>query len=308
MTEAIDLSLHRFWHPRYWPTWLLLLAMRLVALLPFRWQIAVGKYLGRALRYIRPSRRRIAARNLEICFPGLTDTERRALLDRHLISVGISLVEMAIAWFSPLQKLRRLIHVNGREHIDAALAKGRGVILLSAHFTPLEMGVAILEDLCTDVSCMYRPQRNTMMDVLILRGRSRFSSHQMTRDDVRALLKRLHANGIVAYMPDQTYLGNQSAVLPFFGEPAVTNIATSKLARISGAVVLPYLFRRLDDDTGYVVDVGPPLDDFPTADAVRDTRRLVAVLEDYICRAPEQYLWLYKKFKRRPEGLPDVYR
>jgi KDO2-lipid IV(A) lauroyltransferase len=107
-------------------------------------------------------------------------------------------------------------------------------------------------------------------------------------------------------MPDQTYLGKQSALLPFFGEPAVTNTATSKLAALSGATVLPYFFRRLPGG-GYQVDILPALDSFPSDDTAADTRRIVALLERYILLAPEQYLWLYKKFKGRPAPLPDAY-
>jgi KDO2-lipid IV(A) lauroyltransferase len=214
---------------------------------------------------------------------------------------------MAIGWFSPIERLRTLIRVEGREHLDAALARDRGVLLLSAHFTTLEVGVSILEDLCPGLSSMYRPQRNAMMDVMIRRGRSRFSSEQIPRDNVRALLRALKAKRVVAYMPDQTYVGNQSMLLPFFGEPAMTNTATAKLASISGASVLPYLFRRLSGDEGYVVTIMPPLEDAPNGDAAEYTRRWVEVLEDYIKLAPEQYLWLYKKFKGRPPPLPDVY-
>lgn len=252
--------------------------------------------------------RRIARRNLEICFPELPANAREALLDRHFESVGLSIVEMAIGWYSPLSKLRHIVEVRGREHLEAALRRGRGVMLISAHFTPLEVGVAILEDLEATISCMYRPQRNPMMDVMIRRGRSRFAATQIPRDDVRTLIRRLREKDVVIYMPDQTYLGNQSALIPFFGEPAVTNIAVSKLARITDAAVLTYFFRRRDDDSGYVVEIGAPLEDFPTDDAVRDTARLVTLLEAYIRRAPDQYLWLYKKFKRRPATLPELYR
>jgi len=306
MAESEDYSLRRFWQPWFWPTWLLWFAMQLVAKLPPRARMRVGRRLGKLLGRIKMRERRIARRNLEVCFPELSGAEREILLHHHFESVGLSLVEMGIGWFAPLEELKRIVAVRGREHLDAALALGKGVILLAAHFTPLEVGVAILEDFGVRFSCMYRTQRNAMMDAMIRRGRSRFARTQIARDNVRALLKRLEENYAVLYMPDQTYLGNQSALVEFFGELAVTNIATSKLARISGAAVLTYFFRRLADDSGYVVDIAP-LDAFPTNDAVADTRRIVALLEDYIRLAPEQYLWIYKKFKRRPPPLPDLY-
>jgi KDO2-lipid IV(A) lauroyltransferase len=213
---------------------------------------------------------------------------------------------MAIGWFAPLATLEQIVAVRGREHLDAALARGKGVILATAHFTPLEVGVAIIEGF--DVRCggMYRPQGNSMLDALILRGRSRFMREQIARDNVRAAIRHLKSNGVLLYLPDQTYLGNQSALVPFFGEPALTNIATSKLARLSGAAVLTYFFRRLPDDSGYVVDIDM-LEGFPTDDPIADTRLLGAALERYIRIAPEQYLWTYKKFKYRPEPLRDLY-
>ena len=308
MSDPLNLSLARFWSPSYWPTWLLLLCLRAIAVLPFSWRIALGKRLGPLLQRIKKREHRVAQRNLEVCFTQLSEQERDSMLQRHFEAVGLSFVEMATAWFSPTDHLRKIIHVAGREHLDRALAVGKGVILLTAHFTTLEIGVSILGELCPQVSCLYRPQRNPMIDVMIRRGRSRFSDHHIPRDDVRALLRGLRQNRAVLYLPDQTHLGNQSELLPFFGEPAVTNVATSKLAKISGATLLPYFFRRLPDNSGYVVNIGAPLNGFPTDDVSHDTKRLFKLIEDYILLAPEQYLWLYKKFKGRPAPYPDLYR
>ena len=303
---SAEISLKEFRAPRYWPTWLLLLAMRAAARLPPRWQIAVGKRFGRLLRRLKRREERVARRNLELCFPELDAAEREALLDRHFDAVGISFVEMGVGWFTPIERLLERVEIVGREHLEAALARGKGALLVGAHFTSLEVGAAVLEALTPRCSCMYRPQRNAMMDAMIRRGRSRFAQLQIPRDNVRALLRTLRDNYAVVYLPDQTYLGRQSELLPFFGVPAVTNTATTKLAAISGATVMPYFFRRLPTGN-YRVDIGPPLDGFPSDDAAADTARLVALLESYIRLAPEQYLWLYKKFKGRPSPHRDPY-
>ena len=281
--------------------------MHMSARLPPSLQLATGSLIGRLLFVLQARERRVAAINLAICFPEMGEPDRQRLLRRHFRSVGLSIVEMGIGWFTPIEKLRRRVTVSGIGHLEAALAGGRGALLVTAHFTPIEIGVGILEDFPGRISSLYRPQRNAMMDYLILRGRGRFASTQIPRDNVRLLLKLLKKNEAVLYMPDQTYLGNQSALIPFFGEPAMTNIATSKIAEISGSPVLPYWFRRKPDERSYEVEIGAPLADFPGSDAIADTRRLVALLEQRIRETPEQYLWVYKKFKRRPEPFADVY-
>lgn len=306
MKFPAELSLAKFRGPRYWPTWALLGLMKLAAKLPRAWQLRTGRLVGTLFKRAKRREHRVAQRNLELCFPNLEPAERNALLERHFEAVGMSFVEMGIGWFTPIERLLQRVDIHGREHLDEALARGRGALLVGAHFTTLEVGVAVLEALVPRVSCMYRPQRNAMMDVMIRRGRHRFAEEQIPRDNVRALLRKLRSGHAVVYLPDQTYLGNQSEVLPFFGEPAVTNTAASKLAAISGAAVLTYFFRRLPNGD-YRVDIGPPLDGFPSESAARDTERLFGLLEDYIRLAPEQYLWVYKKFKGRPPPYPDVY-
>jgi KDO2-lipid IV(A) lauroyltransferase len=306
-SSARELSLARFSAPRYWPTWLVLGALRASARWPLEWQLAIGRRLGRLLRWARPSKQRTVRRNLEICFPELSAEAREALLVRHFEAVGISFFEMGAGWFLPSDEILKRVTIVGREHLERAVAAGHGVLLVSAHFTSIEICFAVLESLVTNVSCMYRTQRNAMMDALVRRGRTRFASAQIPRDNVRMLMRHLHDKRVVAYMPDQTYLGKQSALVPFFGEPALTNIATSKLASLTGATMLPYFFRRLPGAEGYRVDIGPPLPGFPSDDAIADARTFFARLEDYIRLAPEQYLWMYKKFKGRPAPYPDIY-
>lgn len=307
MNETETPSLSRFLAPRYWPTWVLLGFMKLVARLPATRQVAIGKLIGRFFYAVQRRERRIARRNLEICLPELTPEQRKVLLKRHFESVGLSLIDMSIGWFLPIDKLRQRVEIKGLRNLEAALDEGNGALLVTAHFTPIEVGVGVLEDFPGPVASLYRPQRNAMMDCLILRGRSRFASTQIPRDNVRLLIRLLRKNNAVLYMPDQTYLGNQSALIPFFGELAMTNIATSKIARISGARVMPYWFRRKPDDINYEVEICAPLEDFPSDDPMADTKRLVALLEHQIRETPEQYLWVYKKFKRRPPELGDAY-
>jgi KDO2-lipid IV(A) lauroyltransferase len=204
--------------------------------------------------------------------------------------------------------LRPLVRVEGHEYLQTANAEGRGVILYGAHFTCLEVSIAILEDLVPSCSGMYRPHGNAMLDAMIRDGRRPALEKLIPKDNIRALLRDLHNNATVIYLPDHTNVGRSSELLPFFGEPAVTNVATSKLAMISGATVLAYFIRRLPDDSGYVLKIEPPLADFPSENPSEDAQRLVGQLENFIRQAPEQYLWTYRKFKGRPSSFADIYR
>ncbi len=303
-----DLSLARFWAPHYWPVWVLLLWLRASAFLPFRWQISIGKRFGRILKPLMRRSSHSAARNLEICFPELTDDERNRLLTRHFEALGASVAEMAIGWFTPIERLRKLIHVEGRENLEAAKKRKKGILLFVGHFTCLEVGLAVLEDLFSRGGGMYRPAKNEMLDTIVRRGRNRSLQNLIPSDNIRALVRDLRKNEMVVYLPDHAQVESNSVLLPFFGEPALTTIATSRLAKLSSATVLPYFFRRLPDDSGYVVSIAPPIEDFPSDDPIADTRRVVSMLEDYIRLAPEQYIWTYRRFKGRPSEYADIYR
>jgi KDO2-lipid IV(A) lauroyltransferase len=292
---------------RYWPTWLLWKMMRLTHAMPLRWHRRFGQFIGTVFRLLLARQRRIARINIEMCFPNLSAAEREQLLRAHFRSLGMSFFEMGLAWFAPIERIRSIVEVHGLEHLQCAIDAGQPVLLWGAHFTCLEMGVRILEDLDARFSTMHKSQSNVLMDQMIITGRSRFAAEQIPRDGIRRLLARLKAGDVVVYFPDQAHVGNQSAMLPFFGVPAATNTAASRLAQRTGAQVLTYFYRRLPGDTGYRIDIGPPLENMPSDDADDDARRLFGALEAYIRLAPEQYLWTYKKFKRRPPEYPNPY-
>jgi KDO2-lipid IV(A) lauroyltransferase len=297
----------RFAALRYAAVWLGYGLMRAVVWLPYRWQLALGKGLGGAAGVLFRERREIVRRNLAACFPERPAAERERVLAEHFRALGASLVEMAMGWFGDERTIRSLVRLEGREHLDAALARGRGVILFTAHFTTFEFFFPVLSPLCPRLCGMYKEQRNPAMNTVMNRGRGRNFDLLFPKDDVRGMLRSLAGNAVVWYASDQSYGRKGSALLPFFGEPAMTNTAISRIARASGAAVLPFFCRRLPDDSAYVMTFAAPLEGLPSGDATADTRRLTALIEDFIRTCPEQYWWIHKRFKGRPPPYPDLY-
>jgi Kdo2-lipid IVA lauroyltransferase/acyltransferase len=296
----------RLFAPRYWPTWLGLGLLRTFAVLPFGWLISMGTGLGALMLRLRLPFTRTAQRNMELCLPQMSAADREKLLARHFASLGISLFETAFTWWASPERFRRIVKVEGREHLEAALARGHGVILLTAHFTTLEIGARILASV-EPTSFLYRPTRNEVLAWSLARCRSRFGGRPIPRDDIRAVIKALKHNECVWYAPDQSYRKKGAQMVELFGIPAATNTFTSRLARMTGATVLPYFFERLPGAQGYHAVIHPALDDFPSDCPVADTERYNHLIEAQVRKVPEQYLWIHRRFKGLSDDYPDYY-
>lgn len=293
--------------PRYWPTWLGLLLLRACAPLPYPLLMSFGRALGTLLRYLPVSFVRVARRNLELCLPELDKAERERLLTRHFQSNGMALFELGLSWWGSQRRVFKLTTIEGMEHLEAALARGKGAILLSAHFTTLEVGGWALAAR-RPLNIMYRPTRNAVMAYFLARNRARRTRRAIRRDDVRTLVTALKANEPVWYAPDQSYRNKGAAMVPFFGIPAATNTATSRLAKLTGAAVLPYFPERLPGNRGYRMVIGPALENFPSDDPLADAACYNRLLEAHIRKIPEQYLWIHRRFKGLRADYPDYYR
>ncbi|AMK29959.1 lipid A biosynthesis lauroyl acyltransferase [Pseudomonas mosselii] len=297
-----------FLHPRFWGLWLGLGLLWLVAQLPYRALLGLGRALGAVMYRVAGERRRIAARNLELCFPELSGDERQYLLKENFASTGIAFFEMAMSWWWPKARLARLAHIEGIEHLQAAQREGEGAILMAVHFTTLEIGAALLGQAHT-IDGMYREHGNPVFDFVQRRGRERHNldSLAVERDDVRGMLKLLRKGRAIWYAPDQDYGIKQSIFVPLFGIPAATVTATTKFARLGKARVIPFTQRRLEDGSGYRLVVHPPLADFPGETEEADCLRINQWVEGVLRECPEQYLWAHRRFKSRPEGEPRLY-
>ena len=279
--------------------------LRALSLLPVRWQLSLGKGFGRVFGYLAPRRKRIANINLKLCFPKLSDQQRQQLLHTHLTSLGVGLFEFALAWWGSDSRIRKLGQVQGLEHLQQAQASGRGILLLTGHFTALEMGARFIT-LHHDFHAMYRPHANPLYQNMMRNLRElRSGRSAVVQNDVRGALRVLKRGGTLWYAPDQDY-GRDSIFVPFFDIPARTITATARLAKATNALVLPYYPQRLPNGQ-YQITILPALDNFPTDDVEADTARISRLIEHWVRQTPEQYLWVHRRFKKRPPGEAKFY-
>lgn len=294
-------------HPRYWPTWLGIVAIWALSWLPISLLLALGSGLGWLAGKLLRGRRRVVRVNLELCFPEFDAKTRERHVDAHFRALGAGLFEAAIAWFSPDWRLRPRGEVVGLENLQAAQADGSGVLLLTGHFTTLEIGARYL---CLDgvkFHAMYRPYNNAVFDYFMHRWREgRSGLPALPRDDLRVLVKALRNGKAIWYAPDQSLDQRISVFAPFFGVPVGTITATARLAQMGRAKVVPYFPERVGGR--YRVVIGKALEDFPAGDELADAMRVNQALEAGIRRAPAQYFWIHRRFKRVPPGTPNPYR
>ena len=276
--------------------------------LPLGLQAALGRGLGALLHALARSRRHIALRNLELCFPEWTEERRQALVREHFRWLGRSIVERGLLWHAPVARLKRLIKVEGDVHL--AERSERPVMWLVPHFMGLDVaGVATQIYQTQQVASIYQEQSNPVMDAAIRRGRLRFNQGEVfpRSDSARPLLRAIRQRWAFFNLPDMDFGLRDAAFVPFFGVPAATLLAPSRMARALGMVVQPVVAEILPGGRGYVVRFGEPWRDFPTDDALADTARMNRWIEDEIRRNPAQYLWVHKRFKTRPEGARGLY-
>ena len=304
MSERKPLS--SFWQPRYWPTWLGMALLRLACLLPHGVVLAIGRTLGRLVHAIGGSRRAIVRRNIELCFPEMTAQERDALAYEHFKALGISVMEMGLGRWASDKHLASITTIEGLEYLNGALETGRGVIMLSAHFTTLEISGRVLTLQTPPYDGVYRKNRSEFIDELQRTGRECSVDTTIEKRDIKKMVRSLKAGRAVWYAADQSYRAKGAEVIDFFGVPAMHITATSTLARLGNAVAIPYFPMRNADGT-YTHTLYPPLDNVPSKDAIADTKKYIAILEEHVRKCPEQYFWIHRKFKDLPDGYPDYY-
>lgn len=288
-------------HPRYWPQWFGQAVLWLVVQLPYPVLMYLGAGLGWLSMKLLPRRVRIARTNLQLAFPEWDDATREACLKENFANVGRAIFETGIAWFWPDWRVRKIMHVTGAEHVEQAVANKHGMLLLSAHFMTLELNARMFGLLRPGVG-VYRPNTNPVLEYAQYHGRCKSNKYLVDRADVKGMIKALRQGEALWYAPDHDYGPHASVFVPFLGvSDAATITGTATLARVRNTVVLPCYNIRLPQG-GYQLIIEPPLQNYPVGDDVADATRSNQVLEQAVRKAPEQYMWLHRRFKSRPNA------
>lgn len=294
-----------FYAPKYWLTWLGILLLRLLALLPFTLGLHVGRLIGMTLYRLLPKRRHVTDVNCRLCFPELTPQEREQFVKDVFKDNGIGIIETAWAYWGNKKRLQARTEYRGFELLDEALALGRGVILLGAHYSQIDLGGLLFSAYKTPVATTYREHNNPVMDAIITKGRSTFSI-PVERKKIREIIRKLKQNLIVWYAPDQDLGRKNSVFVPFFGQTAATITATTNMVRFNNSPILSLHLRRKDDDSGYILEI-VSVPGFPSGDEIEDARLMNLAVEAGVRKAPTQYMWVHKRFKTQPDGDQKLY-
>lgn len=292
--------------PRYWSGWLLVGLLWLLGKTPFRMGLWLSRPIGFLLRHALGRRRRVAQRNIERCFPDYSAIEVQALLQANFQALARSIFETAWCWSMRRRRFRRHARIEGLEHLLGAAEAGKGVLLVTAHFTCLEVGGRLACEE-TPVVGVYRPFNDPVFEWYQLRSRFNYAQGMISKREIRQAIRHLRRGGVLWYAPDQDFGPAQSLFVPFFGIRTATLEATHKLAALTGCAVVP-MFPTFDARSReYVLRIQPPLSDFPGDDAHADLARLNAEMEKHVRQVPEQYWWIHRRFKTRPEGEAPFY-
>ncbi|MFB0771063.1 Kdo(2)-lipid IV(A) acyltransferase [Proteus cibi] len=293
--------------PKYWLTWFGIGLLYILVLLPYPVIYWLGTRLGRFSKVFLKKRVQIAERNLELCFPQMPKSEREALVNKNFESVGMGLFETGMAWFWPEWRVKRWFKVSGLEHIKKVKNSEQGILLIGIHFLTLELGARIF-GICNPGVGVYRPNDNPVMDWLQTWGRLRSNKFMLDRKDVKGMIRSLKAGEIIWYAPDHDYGPRKSVFVPLFAvDKAATTTGTYILAKTSNPALIPFTPKRLPEGKGYELIISPPVADFPIDNEENTAKAMNKVVEQEILRAPDQYMWLHRRFKTRPEGEASLY-
>jgi len=294
--------------PKYWLTWLGVIILYSISWLPYKLQLMLGRLIGRLLYRIGSSRKKVALKNLELCFPEMSAEKRHHMLKRNFENTGIALLETGMGWWWPNWRVKRKVTFKGLEHVEKAQQEGKGILLLAMHYLSVEISCRAI-GYGQPMVVFYRPHNNQLMEFFQFRGRGRSNKYMLGKRDIKGLMKALKDGESCVYLPDQDYGRNRSLFVPFFGvKDAATTTGTLLFARQKNAVSIMLTPTRNEDGSGYTIEFSPVLENFPSNDDEQDLIRINQELEKAILKKPEQYMWLHRRFKTRPnKDDPSLY-
>ena len=294
-----------FIHPKFYPTWILILLMRIGVFIPFQFQVILGKAIGKLIYPFMKKLRETAYSNISNCFPEKKQPQVTLLVKQHFDAIGISLFETANAYYGSDRKIKKLLSINNKHFFSDALKDEGGIILLCSHFMPLMLGsrALLLENTIANV---YRPQNNKLFDKVMVKGYTKNGAVMIKSKDTRSILKAIKNSLPIWYAPDQDLGINNSVFAPLFGIETATASATARLAKKNNTRVIPYSFIRTKH--GYEMSFDKPIKNYPSNDPIKDATTTNRILENQIIKAPEQYLWIHRRFKTRPNGQENFYK
>ncbi|MGB0754429.1 MAG: LpxL/LpxP family Kdo(2)-lipid IV(A) lauroyl/palmitoleoyl acyltransferase [Candidatus Pseudothioglobus sp.] len=294
-----------FIHPKFISTWILILFMRIGVFIPFNFQVLIGKTIGKLLYPFMHKLRSTAYSNISHCFPDKKQNQVNLLVKRHFEAIGVSFFETANAYYGSDKKIRKLLTITNENFFHDALKEEGGIILLCSHFMPLMLGSRALLINHT-IANIYRPQNNKLFDRIMVQGYKKNGAVMIKSTDTRSIIKAINNSLPIWYAPDQDLGKNNSVFAPFFGIQTATASATARLAKNNNTRVIPYSFIRTKK--GYTMSFEKPIANYPSNDPIQDATIVNQILEKQIIKSPEQYLWIHRRFKTRPNDEKNFYK
>ncbi|QMT32944.1 lipid A biosynthesis lauroyl acyltransferase [Conchiformibius steedae DSM 2580] len=284
--------------------------LNLIRFLPRPALLMLANFLGWLAYYLVIPRRKVGQINLRFCFPEFPEKQRKKILKKHFQHMALLILEYGTYWYASAEEIRQLVDYQDKEYLDKYLAQKRSVILLYPHFTAFELAVyALNQDV--PLTSVYSHQKNPVLDQQILQGRHRYQNVFLVgrTEGLRSIVRRLrdYPDAPLLYLPDQDFGAQNSVFVDFFNIPTATTTGLARLARLTDAVVIPVIPQRLAD--GRVnLRFYPAWTDFPSGNDYADAEKMNAFIEARIREMPEQYFWLHKRFKTRPNQEPSFYQ
>jgi len=292
-------------HPTLWAGWLIIAIAWCITRLPLTWQFCMGRQLGKLAYRLGGRRLDITRTNIRLCFPERSQAEQDKLVKGILVSTGISVIETALAWFKPASFYSKNMKITGLDLLEAAQKKGKGVLLVGAHFATLDIAGALLGSV-SQLDVIYRKNKNSQIDQLMCNGRKRNYQQLLERKNTRQILRRLKQGATIWYAADQDYGKKHSVFVPFFGIEAASITATTRFANFNDSPVLFFSHYRNAGDQTWFLEISS-VESYPGDNPKEDAQKINAIIEQKIRKHPEQYLWLHRRFKSRPEGEAGLY-